>query len=287
MDSELLEVAELFFNVVGRSKADLDKAQKELRNSAVGKSLKHANRIIFNFNETVERFVYKRSKGKEFQRMTQNLEISEGEYSTLSAMHSHCVSEVAAGRESYVFYLHNKGGCCSRTKSNNRIDPTNDNVCAWREVMNAFNIQYPSICARALRQGNYATCGFEFLVDYHTAHYSGNFFWANCKHVASLSLLAENRFDSFAAELFLFNRTSAAGNKELNRRFGQRCGYSTFNCCMDFYKSECKRAMWDWKVLKMLSFPGLAGMGVSNTDLLVPGEFAENGKFPAPGECFG
>jgi len=278
MDARLLEVADLYLNVVGRSLSDLVEVQGVINNSDVGKNLKHKNRIVYNFNETVERFVYKRSKGKELERMRSNLQLSEGEYSTLKSMHDYCVQETNAGIESYVFYAHNKGGCCSRTKSSNRIDPTNDNVCAWREAMNAFNLEFPSVCARALRQGNYATCGFEFLVDYHTAHYSGNFFWANCRHIAALAPL-KDRFDSFAAELFLFNRSAGKNDKEQNRRFGQRCGYSTFNCCMDFYKTECVRSLWDWKLLKMLGTTGMQGIDLSNTDL-----FGET--YPTANECF-
>ena len=48
--------------------------------------------------------------------------------------------------------------------------------------MNAFNIEFPSICLRALLKG-YNTCG----VENQDAHYSGNFWWADCEHIASLS----------------------------------------------------------------------------------------------------
>jgi len=284
MDAQLLEVADLYFNVVGSSRSDLARMHNMLA-SAKAKgtlTLKHADRISFNFNETVARFVYKRARGAEFKRLHDNPQISEGEYSTLAAMQDYCAAERRAGREAYAFYLHNKGGCCHRTKSSNKVDPTNDNVCAWREVMNAFNIEFPSVCGRALRTGNYAACGVEFLVDYHTAHYSGNFFWANCRHIVALAPMT-SRFDSFAAELLLFNRSAAQGDRESNRRFGQRCGYSAFNCCVDFYKQDCKREFWDWKLYQLLDGPGGGGGGTlapSNTD------FAATGGHPAKNECF-
>ena len=71
-------------------------------------------------------------------------------------------------------------------------------VSDWRDEMNAFNLEFPSICLRAMNQGSYsvnnsafhgnfvdlgyATCG----VEYQASHYSGNFFWANCAHISKL-----------------------------------------------------------------------------------------------------
>ena len=63
--------------------------------------------------------------------------------------------------------------------------------------MNAFVIEFPSICLRALHSG-YSTCGTE----YQDAHYSGNFWWAHCDHVADLPPL-KNQFDAHSAEFFL------------------------------------------------------------------------------------
>jgi len=245
MDSSLLDFASLYVNVVG------DKGGRDLAkvSHVIDKlPLKHRNRVdTINYNETVGRFVYKRAKGKEQQSMTDNFQISEGEYSTLATMHSYC----HAHPKDLVFYLHNKGGCCSRTKSSNKIDPTNDNVCAWREAMNAFIIDYPSVCTAAIVDGNYATCGFELMIDYHTPHYSGNFFWASCAWLKGVKELGvDKRFDSFAAELFLFGKGGAEG--EERRLYAQRCGFSVYNCCMDFYLKECTRDRWDWKLLELL-----------------------------------
>ena len=75
------------------------------------------------------------------------------------------------------------GGCCVR-KSEPSKEGHKRAVASWREVMNTFNIEFPSICLRAMLDG-YSACGME----YQDAHYSGNFFWAHCDHVAALPRL--------------------------------------------------------------------------------------------------
>ena len=65
-----------------------------------------------------------------------------------------------AGEKAVVYYFHSKGGCCSRKQA--AFNP----VASWREAMNTFNLEYPSICLRAMLEG-YPTCGFE----YQDAHY--------------------------------------------------------------------------------------------------------------------
>ena len=50
-------------------------------------------------------------------------------------------------------------------------------VASWREVMNTFNIEFPSICMRALNDG-YSTCGME----YQEAHYSGKLVLESLKY---------------------------------------------------------------------------------------------------------
>lgn len=124
-------------------------------------------------------------------------ESSEGEVSTLNRLHQHCRKQVTEfpDRKSYVYYFHNKGACCMR----NSKDPGDLAVVSWREVMNTFILEFPSICIRALQRG-YVSCG----VDYQDAHYSGNFWWADCHHVAALPPL-NDRFDAYAAEFFIFN----------------------------------------------------------------------------------
>jgi len=65
-------------------------------------------------------------------------------------------------------YIHNnnnsKSGCCYKDFGSKEKNPR----ASWREEMNAFNIEFPSICLRALLEG-YNTCG----VENQDAHYSG------------------------------------------------------------------------------------------------------------------
>ena len=57
-----------------------------------------------------------------------------------------------------------KSGCCYKDFGSKEKNPR----ASWREEMNAFNIEFPSICLRALLKG-YNTCG----VENQDAHYSG------------------------------------------------------------------------------------------------------------------
>jgi len=67
----------------------------------------------------------------------------------------------------YNYILNNnnsKSGCCYKDFGSKEKNPR----ASWREEMNAFNIEFPSICLRALLEG-YNTCG----VENQDAHYSG------------------------------------------------------------------------------------------------------------------
>ena len=112
--------------------------------------------------------------------MLANQEISEGESSTIMSLHNYCKKEVKEGRSSYVFYMHSKGGCCVRGKK--KVSYNVEPVASWREGMNTFNVEFPSICLRALNLG-YSTCGME----YQDAHYSGNFWYASYNKYKFLS----------------------------------------------------------------------------------------------------
>lgn len=270
LDKALLDVAPVLVNVVGSKEGgDLRSVQARVARHPLGRR----DMLSWGFNATVARYSFKHAQAGARAAMARDAQLSEGEYPTLARMHAHCCQQQALGRSALVFYMHNKGGCCLRKRPRGAVkDKTNDNVCAWREVMNALGLAYPSVCTRALLEARYATCGFEFLLDYPLAHYSGNFFWARCEHVARLPPM-HDRFDSFAAELWLFNRSGHT--RDTNRRFGQRCGYSTTNCCMDHYRQECSRDRWSWKLQEMLKSDGVLA---SNADLTQ--------TLPGPGECY-
>ena len=48
-----------------------------------------------------------------------------------------------------------------QNRPNDEVQIKNKSVASWREVMNTFNIEFPSICMRALNDG-YSTCGMEY-----------------------------------------------------------------------------------------------------------------------------
>lgn len=102
--------------------------------------------------------------------------------------------------------------------------------------MNTFNLEFPSICARALLRHGYSTCGIENQ----DAHYSGNFWWADCQHVAALNP-PHTRFDAWSYEFFVLKANPH--NYHHSREFGFRCGYSMHNCYVNRYDLECPR---DW-----------------------------------------
>jgi hypothetical protein len=59
----------------------------------------------------------------------------------------------------------------------------------------------------------------------YTCTHIGNFFWANCDHIAALPKLY-NRFDSWSVEFYPFN-ISKNNAKEI---FAENCGYSMHKC---------------------------------------------------------
>jgi hypothetical protein len=69
-------------------------------------------------------------------------------------LHEYCINEKKNKRKAFVYYIHNKGSCCTRKSEPSR------NIVSWRESMNAFSIEFPSICLRALMDG-YSTCGMD------------------------------------------------------------------------------------------------------------------------------
>ena len=158
--TSVLDDAELYLNVAGRTDADYAKV-KEVVNAL---PLKNRKKITLHFDQTIDRMVYRSSPPKKQREFEANPALSEGEVSTMTALHDYCRAETAANRKAVVFYLHNKGGCCSRRpEAKKNAVPQNGPVASWREAMNAFTIEFPSICLRALVEG-YATCGFEYQI---------------------------------------------------------------------------------------------------------------------------
>lgn len=97
---------------------------------------------------------------------------TEGEYHTVQAVHDYCKRAVRENRSTIVFYFHTK-----TMGEGRQLIPAS----CWRDIMNAYTVEFPSICIRALLKG-YSSCGPLLSSN----AYNGNFWWASCTHVANL-----------------------------------------------------------------------------------------------------
>ena len=228
--SLLTAVDSLFLNVVGPDASHLKMVQNLVEKNATLHP-RHRSKIQFHFNKTIGRSTFDHLSREEKRRvMTANPPLSEAEVSTVTALQDYCIDETRAGRKAFVFYIHNKGACCFPRSSRQRDQWA---VAGWRDVMNTFNIEFPSICLRALLAG-YSTCGYGSQL----AHYTGNFWWADCGHIAALPPLW-SKFDAYAVEYFVMNVSMV--NKDV---FERNCAYEAYHCLdgrIDHYAQHCPR----------------------------------------------
>jgi hypothetical protein len=253
--SSLLAVSdELYINIAGPDISSFHKIKNFVTNLTL--SSRHRSKISFHFNKTIDRSSFDGKSEAEKKRLDASPEhYSEGEYSTVNALQKYCMAEVAAGRKSLVYYLHNKGACCYPKKSK---QPSEWAVASWREVMNTFNLEFPSICLRALLSG-YSTCGYGSQL----AHYTGNYWWADCGHVAALPPLW-SKFDAYAVEYFVMN-VSKIGDSQF---FGDNCAYETHHCQGDHYRDPCARGSYIHKLQSFVdraTLPRVATSAFSQT----------------------
>jgi len=171
---------------------DVEKVIKEV-------NINSMNKIKFNFNETIARELFRKSSRDKQHELLKKRHLSEGEVSSIDLLHKYCVNEKLNNRRSFVLYFHSKGGCCIR-RGQNMFNPMP--IAAWREMMNTYTIEFPSICSRSLLDG-YLACGYNSQ----DSSFSGNFFWTDCDHVARLPsiLVGQQQYDAWAAEFFIFN----------------------------------------------------------------------------------
>lgn len=162
----------LYMNVAGPDSLDLVRMQELVKSL----NLDNAHKINFNFNYTVGRGFYNGADPVKKAELMNNTQVSEGEYSTTMELQRYCKQMTAEGKKAVVYYMHNKGGCCFKKDPNERLP-----VHAWRDAMNAMIVEFPSVCSRALMKG-YSVCGAENQ----DGHFSGNFWWADCEHVAHI-----------------------------------------------------------------------------------------------------
>lgn len=220
----------LYMNVA--VEADNNASFLEIKTLVDSLSLRHRHKISLHLNRTVPRNSYLFGNRHKRAALQRDEQLSEGEFGTISALTNYCREKHAQGKKAMVYYLHSKGSCCWRDERNSS-EP--NPVAAWREYMNAMNIEFPSICVRALLK-KYSACGTQIQ----DAHFSGNFWWANCDHIVRLEPLVD-RFDFMGAETFVLNGHS---NSNVSRFFGYQCGYSTYYCNMNLYLQECSRSSY-------------------------------------------
>eukprot|EP00667_Euglena_gracilis_P009408 EG_transcript_9556 len=239
----------LYLNVAGADEGEAEKVKAAVE----GLNLTHRRKIEFDFHRGVFRNHYDNAPPEERRRLDADQSLSCGEITTLHAMHAYCSAKVRAGKRAFVYYLHSKGACCARSvvlAARDRQD-NNDAVVSWREYMNAFNIEFPSICLRAMLQG-WFTCG----VDNQDRHYSGNFWWANCHHVAQLQLLPR-RYDFMSAEFFVLDLHT---DGLLAKQLGRQCGFSVYGTSKNLYLYNCRRAEYRRRLFERV----MGDLGPSN-----------------------
>lgn len=109
--ASLLRVSsELFLNVAGEKKEDLEK----MRQVVDGANLRYRNKIRLNFNRTIGRGSYNHSPADKKKELDATPGVSEGEYSTIAALHQYCTDVVSKGEKSLVYYFHSKSGSSIR-----------------------------------------------------------------------------------------------------------------------------------------------------------------------------
>lgn len=212
------------------------------------------SKVITHLSKFIRRDAYRNANESEKltireKAIRENLE--EGEYGTITRLHRYCKRKVAKKQRAFVFYIHNKGA----SSDVGTVNPISD----WREHLNDHIIRYPSTCIRALLNG-YPTCGIELMngrgcdlpegFEFYPPHYSGNFWWADCAHIAALPGLWDPINNAWAAEFFLFNVSKKGYDTDAFQSF---CSYNIFSC------SNCGGEMyglWDngWKAKMCRSY---------------------------------
>lgn len=236
----------LHINVVGvKAQEDLDEIKKLVLIKMKGAlTPEQKTKLLFTSNETMIRGTYKALAPQKKKELLNRGNISEGESSTLHRMWHYCKKQVALNRKAMIFYIHDKGTCCypaAHWGAKRGPDDVAAAVDSWRNVMNTVTLEFPSVCLRAIL-GGYSTCGYGTQGgDSARAHFSGNFFYADCGHVAALPRII-TFFDAWKTEFFI-HRTS---KWPLNRlHIMHRCAFEPYHCDLrNHYEEVCKRSSY-------------------------------------------
>jgi hypothetical protein len=87
-------------------------------------------------------------------------------------------------------------------------------------------------------------CGVEFRPT-PSPHYSGNFFWSNCRHVASIPGLWDPLNNFSECEFFILMSQRA--------RFHDTCGFEPFHTEANHYKDRCPRDSFIRSIEKLVT----------------------------------
>jgi len=243
-------------NVAGDSITDVDDVKRAV--NEIKLTANNLKKIQYNFNQTIARESFRKSSHEKQQELMKKRHLTEGEVATIDLLHKYCVNEKKNNRKAFVLYFHSKGGCCLR-RGKYRFEPMP--VTSWRESMNTFTIEFPSICVRSLLS-KYVACGYNSQ----DSSFSGNFFFADCDHVAMLPSIFAERYNAWSAEFFIFN---VSKNYGVRKFYGAHCGYSPYNCPEDHYKKECPKD-YEKRLLQLLtnnSLPENAGHLMNRADV--------------------
>jgi len=230
----------LHINIVGEKQEDYT----TIKNFIQQLPLDSKDKIIYGYNQTIGRWAYNSFNDQKKKEYDAKTDLSTGEYSTITQLYQYCRKKHEKKEKAIVYYLHNKGTCCMKdTLKYDHSVP----VANWREYMNTVNLEFPSICLRAILTKKYLACGAENQ----DGHYSGNYWWADCDHVAQLQPL-RFKYDFGESEYFVLRGAEEFGTL---RNFGFKCGYSIYNCGVNLYDNECPRWKYRNNVL-LKSIPG-------------------------------
>jgi hypothetical protein len=234
-----------------------------MRLAISGSYVDFLHKVYYTHSPAMSRALYKDSNEEEKKHIRAEAEKhgnTTGEFATINAVHRHCKKQVSGGSNTVVLYMHNKGGCCSKGGAlfNKEYKDSAVSIADWRDLMNTVNIEFASICLRAMRNG-YTTCG----ANYQDMHYSGNFWWASCNHVALLPALWDPIDNAWEAEFFLFNVSEAWQDRD---PFGLECGYRPFHCRVDHYDKPCPRSKYASVLLPMLASDVMPYIGYHGHD---------------------
>ena len=233
VDSLHLKLSTLFKKEEITFQHMIDFYNNELKMNITGK-----DKINLKFNFTIPRHARHLDIRASETRLGSSLTC--GEMSTIMELHNYCTDlTYNQQRRGIVFYVHSKSTCCARSRSHSEKPPH------WREFMNTFVLEFPSICINALMNG-YSTCGVNYR-RYTTPvpvlstpdrkpippHYSGNFWWAKCDHIASLPApTKEETYNAFSAEWFPLTVFPELRHR---RMYGDKCAKNIHDSEVIYY----------------------------------------------------